>query len=369
MPQAIKFKSGDKLAFTATRTFTMGNPPIAFRKGQEILFDGSQAEIDGELFTVPGLRGACKPEVGWLVLADNYDEDAPEVRVSANMMVRHATKGGNPLAPPEKAVAVTVEDDERIVGNHADITKATQDNNANYRNRTATKVKNQHGMSVEIEEQDGVPVRSLKTKAKSHTVMEGNNVSDSIHAVNSVTIDPGKGITEDAYMAKMSEDERDTYLAKKEEKRSAYVQAPATDGHKVVGKIKSAGTVTQDGITAKVTTGNGSPAMFDPSTGATQTETQVIEQDGIKFTTTNGPKVKGIAVRPTASVDARRMIAKAMCADFPVNYDFSMPAKKRIARLQADFDDRPDVIRAAFAAESDDVKAVLVQEFPQAFDA
>jgi hypothetical protein len=62
------------------------------------------------------------------------------------------------------------------------------------------------------------------------------------------------------------------------------------------------------------------------------------------------------------------MVAKAMCADFPPNYDFAAPAKKRVARLQADFEDRPDVIRAAFAAENDEVKQLLVNEFPQAFN-
>ena len=369
MPQVIKFKSGEKLPFIATRSFTMGTPPISFRKGQDVLFDGSQAEIDGEVYTIPNLRGACKPEVGWLVLADSYDEDAPEVRVSANMQVRHPTKGGNPLAPPEKSVVVTVEDDERIVGTHSAVTAATQATNANYRNRSAVKVKDQHGMRVEIEEQDGVPVRTLQTKAKNHTVFEGNNVSDSMSAVSKVVITPSKGITAEEYMAKMSPEEREEYLAKKEEKRSAYADVAPKETRKIVGRVKNAGSKTQDGITTTVTTGGGTE-MYDPSTGATQNVTQVIEQDGIKFTTTNGPKQKDSTpvVRPAASVNARRSIAKSMCADFPDSYDFGAPAKKRIARLLADFEDRPDVIRAAFAAETDDVQAALEQEFPQAFE-
>ena len=60
------------------------------------------------------------------------------------------------------------------------------------------------------------------------------------------------------------------------------------------------------------------------------------------------------------------MIAKAVCADFPDNYDFAVPVKKRMARLQADYENRPDVLRAVFAAEGDEMKSILMQEFPQA---
>jgi len=110
----------------------------------------------------------------------------------------------------------------------------------------------------------------------------------------------------------------------------------------------------------------------------------VIVEDGITFRTTNGPARNEqqapnrapaplqAAARPSipeAPAEVRKMIAKAVCADFPDNYDFAMPAKKRMARLQADYEDRPDVIKAVFAAEGDEMKAMLMQEFPQAFQA
>jgi hypothetical protein len=38
-----------------------------------------------------------------------------------------------------------------------------------------------------------------------------------------------------------------------------------------------------------------------------------------------------------------------------------------MARLQADYENRPDVLRAVFAAEGDEMKSILMQEFPQAF--
>ena len=67
------------------------------------------------------------------------------------------------------------------------------------------------------------------------------------------------------------------------------------------------------------------------------------------------------------TADARLKFAKQLCSDFPSNYDFATNPRKKLARLQADYEERPDVIRAIFAAESDDFKAVLLKEFPQAF--
>ena len=63
------------------------------------------------------------------------------------------------------------------------------------------------------------------------------------------------------------------------------------------------------------------------------------------------------------TADARLKFARQLCPDFPVNYDFATNPRKKLARLQADYEERSDVIRAVFAAESDDFKAVLLREF------
>ena len=90
------------------------------------------------------------------------------------------------------------------------------------------------------------------------------------------------------------------------------------------------------------------------------------------MTNTNGP---GTVKRPAAPVpvngqndDQARTIAKAICPDFPDNYVFTDPIRKKIARLQADYEDRPDVIKAVAAADTDpEVRARLIEEFPGAF--
>lgn len=363
----IKFRVGQPVTLRATRTFTMGASNYQFRHGQEVTFDGATVETEGEAFTMPQLRGACK--AGWLVPAEGFDEDAPVVAQSANIQVRHPTKGGNPMSPPEKTPIVTVENDERQVGNTRTAAAATAERNKTY-HRNAGRVKDQHGRVMEVEEQDGKHFRDLKTPAKSRPVLDGDNVGSLLAQAKAPTIQPVKGRTEDEVLAMMSEEERASYLAEKEARRAPYeaeiAAVAAKSGRPVVGMVKKQAPVTREGITIATTTGGGTE-IEDPTTGATQTETRVVEREGIKFTETNGPKREGTEARPTVPVDTRRMVAKAMCPDFPANYDFSAPARKRVARLQADFDDRPDVIRAAFAAESDEVKQILVTEFPQAF--
>jgi len=56
-----------------------------------------------------------------------------------------------------------------------------------------------------------------------------------------------------------------------------------------------------------------------------------------------------------------------LCSDFPGDYDFNEHWKRRLARIQLNYSDRLDVVRAIFAAESDDFKRLVLEEFPAAF--
>jgi len=362
MTTEIKFKAGQPVRFVATRTFTAGGANINFRRGQEIEFDGSMAVVDGETLSLPQLRGAVKQ--GWLVTVDSYDESAPAQRVSAGIQVRHPTRGGNPLAPPDMVPIVAVEPDERVVGNAVTMAQQTQDSNLAYRNRSS-KVGN-------VEPQDGVPVRGLKTPARSKVSLTADNVKSLIDGARAPTIEPVNGATEDDMLARMSDSEREKYLASKEANRSKYIgNSTGTDDHKLVAKIsKKKSSEIREGVSVDITTGGGivTGDVTDPDA---KPRTEVVEREGIKFVQTNVAKdpdqahPRQVADRPVDK--QRRMIAKAMCPDFPDNYSFDMPPKRRIGRLQADYADRLDIVRAAFAAETDEVKALIVAEFPEAF--
>ena len=377
-PNQITFKMGQMQHFIAARTFALGKTGVSVPKGSDVMYDGSKADVGGQEFNVPELRGAIR--AGWLVPEQRYDENdrSAEMPIAANIQVRPAD-GGNPMNRPNmQAMPAATESDEREVGSTSAHARAV--NQRNNGHRPGTPISANVGGTAEL--QDGVPVRRLKTasgeKAKnSRTVMTAESAGSAIRAAESVQIDAGQGVTEEEMLERMSPQAAEEYLAQKASKRAQYVDTEAP----VVGRIAGtqSGKKEQAGMTATLTTGKGSTDVFD-ATGHDPGKAKIktFEQDGMKFTTTNGPSNKeqpsarsAEAHKPVmlkdGSADVRRMVAKQLCADFPTNYDFAQAPRKKLARLQADYDDRPDVIRAVFAAESDDFKATLMNEFPQAF--
>ncbi len=378
----ITYKRGEMRSFISTRQFALGMTGASVPAGGELAFDGSTVEFGGDNYSFPQLRGAIK--AGWVVPAENYEEGNPEYnrRVSANIQVRHATQGGNPMQPQQRTSITTTESDERVVGNAVSHAAQTKTANGSFQ-RGTTRVN-------VAEEQDGVAVRSLKTLAgekskQARTVLTAESVGSALRSANaSGVIDPGQGITEEEMLERMPEEDREQYLAEKESRKSKYEddikRAPVPSAPRKVGQVKTARSSEAEGMRFKTDVGNGIEIADMGGTGGKAKEATIVE-DGITFRMTNGPD-RSLKTQPhprseealaakTAAVsgtsDVRRKIAKSLCPDFPDLYDFNVPTKKKLARLQADFDDRPDVIQAVFAAESDDFKQILVEEFPQAF--
>jgi len=363
----IRFKIGTFQNFISTRSFALGSFDTQIGSGEEIAFDGSTVQYAGNEYSFPNLRGAIK--AGWLVLAEEYDEGNPDYGrpVSANIKVRHPTEGGNPLNPQKRMIATT-ESDEQIVGNIAEHAANTKAANAQRPQRATM------ATSADVEAQDGIPVRSLKTPAVSKTTMTSETAGSALRDAESVQIDAGKGVSEDEMLAKMSADERDEYLAKKGSAKAKYMPDNTEVRRVVATAVTSDKNESSEGIKRKASVGGGIETAdpLDPGDKAEETSHTV---EGMTFKNTNGPQDKtqphprSEAAKEVsgASEEARRTVAKAVCPDFPESYDFGASPRKKLARLTADFEDRPDVIRAVFAAESDNFKAALVDEFPTAF--
>ena len=353
----IRFKTGEFQAFTATRSFALGNFNVRVENGTELEFDGSTVKYAGAEYAFPQLRGALS--AAWIVLTESYDSTDPAYGrpLAAKIQVRSATERDQP-----KTMIATVEQDERIVMNyseHASNTKAAN-------RRTASEAGS-----------DGVPVRKLKTPAVSTTnIAEAREV---LNALDHVSITPGQGISVEEMLERMSDVEREAYLLKKEAVKASYVQAVASSGSgKTVGKIKTASgsKTTSEGMTVTGSTGggietwDGGDAEVVASVGEVTSKTV---EDGITFSNTNVPTAKAVkkptvkAAIPPMSAAVRLRIAKALCPDFPESYDFAAPTKKKLARLQADFEDRLDILRAVFAAEEEVIKSQILALFPQAF--
>ena len=330
----IKFVSGQFVEFIATRTFTLGSTNLQVRNGDLIQFDGIMARVNGEAGPMPQLKGAMK--AGWVVPVVDYVEGDPSYNkpVSAEVKVRHPTKGGDPMKPPEKAMPYLVEGDEKIV--------------TTIKNRTETVKRNN----------EEVEVRKLKTAAKTRTTVTPESAGSLIREAGNVQIDTKPGMTESDMLARMSEEEQQEYTDKKAALRSKYVP-------EVVGRVKKISSTSTEGIQISNSVGGGIETV-DLSGSDGQPVVEVVEREGMRFTNTNCNKPKPPSSVPR-DVSARHLVARTLCPDFPAIYDFSQPIKKRVARLRADFEDRVDVLRAAYAAETDDAKECLVAEFPEAF--
>lgn len=384
MNPQIQFRNGQPHTFTATRTFDLGTTGLKVPRGGEILFDGTMVSFEGHPSVVmPQLRGAIK--MGWLVHSNDFNPNAaPQRPVSARMQVRPA-EGGNPMQPPPRRAIDTsqVEAEEREVDNVNRHAQQTRDRNAtNYRLQGGEMVRNSRGEMEVIEDQEGVavPGARLKTPAQQKTNLEKVNPYTAIQDANSVRIDPGQGRTREDMMADMTDDQRAEYEAQIMSRKAYY--AP-DDPAMIVGQVPAPGTRRTEGVNVRGSVGGGVETADLGGTGiAGQDQVSVVEEGGIKFTNTNGPK-KNVRMVPVqaatapqsnghARTDAHdaqcRQIARAICKDFPDNYLFGDSVKRKIARLQADFDDRPDVIRAVAAADTDpEVRTRLLEEFPDAF--
>lgn len=387
----IRFRKGAPHVFIATKPFSLGSQGLSVRKGTEVLYDGHTVTVDGEEYHIPTLRGAIKAR--WLVLEEEYDPEESYAAPRANIQVRPAIEqpGGN----QGRMSISTTESDEREVGNVNQHATRTRTANTGYvRNQTGvnvvqpgTKVATQRGMMV-VEEQGGVPVpnRTFRTaageKAKSERIeLSSQKAADALNLAKNLQIEPGQGVSREEMMERLSPEERAEYEAKLDAHRAAYVDSSP----KVISKVKTAKQGESLGVKFTNSVGGGSSIGSEGVVVASvgEDETETFESEGIKFTTTNGPKTKKPAVAriekanvqtrkvtaPGPSPDMRRKVAKAVCPDFPDNYDFALSTKKKLARITADFEDRLDVIQAIFAAEDDEMKALLVQEFPQAFAA
>jgi hypothetical protein len=377
----IQTVTGTATPFTAIKSFQLPAPPggitPSIQSGATMTFDGQNFSLQGDPpRPLPQFLGAIK--AGWVVPTTEYTGREATGPVSAGIAVRSA-EGGNPMDVQRKQVVTTAQAEEQEVGNIASHAAQVQQNNqANYRRQgyDGTGKTAQGRQVIAAEDQEGIPVRHLgNPDGRKNPVDMSTSASEAIRAAESVKVQPGQGKSREELMAQMTPEQRAAYENELQVRKAMHGQLDtqvAVPQTQVVAQVAPTETKTQEGITAPVTTGGGVETFDAGGTGG-EGEVTTVVVDGIKMTNTNGPKKDQTVTQVTPKVDLanedpRRVIAKAVCADFPDNYDFDASIRKKIARLQADYDDRPDVIRAVAAAETDaDVKKRLIEEYPSVF--
>jgi hypothetical protein len=236
-----------------------------------------------------------------------------------------------------------------------------------------------------VEPQDEIEVPGIRfqtaagEKAK-RTSTDITRAGSAIAEAQKVKIRPGRGRTREELIRDaitrggLTDDERVEYEEELASMRAMHGVVSTPTAPQVVGRVPAPQQQQREGFNITNSVGGGTETVDLGGTGgATKDQETTIEVEGMKFTNTNGPK-KGVrlvdqATPKNGTDDAMcRKIAKAVCVDFPDNYVFTDPIQKKVARLQAYYEDRPDVIRAVAAAETDpNVKRRLVEEFPKAF--
>lgn len=389
MSNQIRYRAGQKQIFVATRSFSLGSSGITIPEGGELEFDGTAVSYAGLAPTVmPQLRGAIR--AGWVVLADQYDpnDHSASIPQPAGMTMRDAD-GGNPMDPkPRRPVNMTIEEEEREVTNVADHARATREGNKeNYRRKRTPRAESTAGQRFDgyaVEPQDGVevPGSGFQTKAGKEardTSTDITHAGAAIAAANKVKVRPGRGRTREELIRDaisrggLTKDELLEYQDELDASRAVHgYEAP-----QVVRQLAPPQNQQREGFDVNLSVGGGVEIADLGGTGQTG-EIETVVEEGMKFTRTASPKKRQPTTRVVDKAEAApsngaadalcRRIATAICKDFPDNYVFTDPPRKKIARLQADYDDRPDIIRAVCAAETDmAVKARLVEEFPEAF--
>ena len=382
MSPQIQFRTGQPQKYIATRSFALGKTGMTIPSGAEIEFDGNMVSYGGmPAVPVPQLRGAVRAR--WIVLAEVYDPMAPPERpVSAGIQVR-AADTGNPMDPKPKTTisSTTVEDEERVATNVRQHADGVQHRNTNreYRQGSENRAVRPGDQGYEIiEDQGGIPVRSLQTPAKQTADM--TRAGSAIAAARNVSIQPGQGQTREEMMANMTPEAQAQYANEIAGRAAQYDPEAA---NRVVAQVAPPRDQVRDGINLHNQVGGGTEIHDAGGTGvAGPDQVTKVVSEGMTFTNTNGPK-KGVQLVPTTpqapapqapppinGVDDAvcRTIAKSFCPDFPANYVFTDSVRKKVARLQADFEDRHDVIRAVAASDPDgEVKRRVIEEFPEAF--
>lgn len=358
MSTQIQYRSGHPQKFVATRSFSLGNSGMNIQQGSELNFDGTHVSYEGSHPVImPQLRGAVK--AGWVVLASNYDPNDRSASIprSAGVQVR-AAKGGNPMDAPTKTLVTTADAEEREVGNVKSHAQGVQDRNTHVYHPGRRVASN-----MGIEAQEGVEVRKLSTPAKQSTNFEYTSPAEAIRQADSARIQAGEGRTREEMLAQMSEEERLEYLSALESRKSGYVDAPV-----IVGTVAPMRSTEKEGFKVNNFVGGGTEIADAGGTGGANVE-ETVTHEGMTFRNTNTSKPKPqVKAASAADMDTRRRIARSICPDFPDNYGFDDTVRKKIARLQADYEDRPDVIRAVAAADTDlEVRERLMEEFPGAF--
>ncbi len=221
---------------------------------------------------------------------------------------------------------------------------------------------------------DDIP---LKVPARS-TVSLFTDAGALTAELGSVTIDPRKGVSVEELLDNLSPEERirrEYELEKQQIKVRARANTP---------EEREAQTIREETVKLHAKMLAKLASLQD---GQQQPQPAVFsEVEGISFATTGIPSAavaavaqqqpvserpKAVPVEPKSrkAVDpgVKSLIAKSVLPTFPFEqYNFADTDRKKLARIDLDFEDKFDILRAIYAAEDDVIREHIADNYPAA---
>lgn len=335
-------------SYRATMDFSLGTGEKIYRD-QTIAFDGFNLITEEGVRQMPFLKGAIKQ--GWLVPEGDSESGPPGPRV-APLTLGPTQHTGNSDKRTKVPIYTTEEDAKPVTS---------------IKDRTASVEKRNKGLVATVD--DGTVVRSVSTPThmKSRLDSTGSAQAEITKYENKIQIKPE---AQKHRMEDMSDEDLEAYLQEKERRIQARVAT-----------LPSTPRIVAPGKRMPVISGDEDSSIAISTTKTKKAKTKKIEAEGISFEVTaplnqdapdpetlwESPPPKKSSVSLSSDASRRLLMARKLCKDFPENYNFDAPDRKKLARITADYEDRPDVVRAIWTVEKDAFKVVLEENFPDLF--
>jgi len=319
----IQWQRGEFKKFYANMKIRIGGSDVinSIEKGSEFEYDGQILKYAGADIPQPSLRGAIKAD--WA----SSSEAAMQIPIAKNNQ-RNVAKSQSVLqgvnSVQRSSPNMQVEQfDEETVMNVSDRQEAMKQG----RHLSKADDKSARGMKImeSIENQEGVVIGKVRSAAKTVTDVSGSDFSNKLSSLNNPDpigkkpefISHSEGIEIKTNMGAMH----------------SSIQVEESEGN-VVGTVRH----TDD-----------------------QSQVEGISMGGKK--TANAAKSK---VTNFNSLKPRIRIAKRIYSDFPESWDFTGKLKERMERVKS-YGDSQEFLEALYAAEGDQFRKALEQEYPKQF--
>lgn len=355
---SVQWKRGQFQTFYALMKIRVGGAnPVDILRGEQFEYDGTILKYAGHELPSSSVRGAFRQ--GWV--STESPEDGEVNRVPPRVVSRNVAKAksvNRDLANVQRGDSHSVTTDhldEETVFDVSDRRPGAQDN-PRAAPRIMTQAQNRRastaGMRVEtdeVEEQEGVAVGRVKTKAsigavditKKENVGLADRLDNTVRGLGKPQLRPqGRTIVREGVTIKTSVGDVDPNVRDEADDQGVHVASVR----------KSPGTRTVEGITIKDTSnirhessGPKSP-VARPQNGA---------KASYKVNTKLPPKVR---------------VARAIDPEFPADWDFTGKLADRMERVKKHGATQV-FLEALYAAEGDQMRKLLEKTYPKQFNA